>query len=198
MLHRWCIPIVACAVASGFQPAKPAADDARRADTYAIYSLLMTNPETSHGADDNEIYLIGDTTVSGTPKVPCVRPPAESAARFGEVLADFEARKDTPVRLESAFQIPKPYRLLNAAEVEEFYTRYATVGTSGSRAQGSVKVSDLFRLSDVYFNHDRTLALTAISTWCGSLCAIYQWKVLEKTADGRWEERPWTSCFAVA
>jgi hypothetical protein len=28
-------------------------DPARRADVYATYSLMLTNPVTSHGPDDN-------------------------------------------------------------------------------------------------------------------------------------------------
>jgi hypothetical protein len=41
-------------------------------------------------------------------------------------------------------------------------------------------VSDYFTLSDVYFNQGRTLALTALSSWCGGLCAQSQWRVFEK------------------
>jgi hypothetical protein len=41
-------------------------------------------------------------------------------------------------------------------------------------------VSDYFTLSDVYFNQGGTLALTALSSWCGGLCAQSQWRVFEK------------------
>jgi hypothetical protein len=59
-------------------------------------------------------------------------------------------------------------------------------------------VTDLFTLSDVYFNPARTLALTAISTWCGGLCALYQWNVFEKVGPDRWEERGWVRCITIA
>ena len=59
-------------------------------------------------------------------------------------------------------------------------------------------VTDVFTLSDVYFNGRQTLALTAIASWCGGLCALYQWRVLEKVAEGKWEERPWVGCMTIA
>ncbi|HUI79520.1 MAG TPA: hypothetical protein VLY24_16460 [Bryobacteraceae bacterium] len=194
MIYRWCALFFACVVASAFQ--HPAVDAERRADVYAIYSRLLTNPETSQGPDDNEIYFIADTTVPGTPQDPCVRVPSEAAARFAEVMADCEQRKDTPAKLERAFQISKRYRLLNDAEVDQFA---AARGSGGYTPRpGEPKVIDLFRLSDVYFDRSRTLALTAISTWCGDLCAQFQWKVLEKNADGHWQERRWVTCAAMA
>ncbi len=192
MPYRWCALFVACAAASAFQKGDaPSADAARRADVYAIYSVLLTNPETSHGPDDNEIYLIEGTTVPGSPREPCVRAPAGHAARFAEVLADFERRQDMPSTLERALQITKPYRLLNGDGVQEFIAAHTS--------PGAPKVSDLFRLSNVYFDRDRTLALTAISTWCGDgLCGLFSWKLLEKTKDGSWSEIRSAGCSAIA
>ena len=43
-----------------------APDPARQADIYAIYSLMLTNPQTSHSLDNNHVYLIAGTTVPGT------------------------------------------------------------------------------------------------------------------------------------
>jgi hypothetical protein len=167
----------------------------RIADIYAIYSLMLTHPETSHGPDENEVYLIADTTVPGTPKDPCVRPPSGQEGRFAEVMEDFRYRRDTPAQLEPRFQIIKPFRLLNPEEVAQFIRRQFPGGPSASHP----KVTDLFRLSDVYFNGDRTLALTAISTYCGDLCALYKWKVFEKSKDGVWEEkRNWVTCLTMS
>ena len=42
-----------------------------------------------------------------------------------------------------------------------------------------------------------TPALTAISSWCGNLCAKCQWKIFEKLSAGEWEERKWVGCFTV-
>jgi hypothetical protein len=128
-----------------------------------------------------------------------VRPPKEREADFREVLADYERRKSTPRELKATFSIRKPYVLLSAKELSEFMKErfLPSIGESvpDVRFQG---VTDVFTLSDVYFNQRRTLALTAISSWCGSLCALYQWKVFEKLDSGKWAESQWISCFTIA
>ena len=92
-----------------YGPAQPTASE-RKSEVYAIYSLMVTNPQTSHGADNNEIYLIADTIVPGVPDIPCVSPPADERQRFSEVMADFNQRKGVHLKLEPAFQITKPFR----------------------------------------------------------------------------------------
>jgi hypothetical protein len=183
-----------CGLTLGFQ-----ADADRDKDVYAIYSLMLTNPYTSHGPDDNARYLIAAATVPGVPKDPCVRPPKQREAEFREVLADFEKRKATPRQLQRDLSIQKPYILLSAADVKAFTDARSTAhippDAPDERFRG---VADLFTLTDVYFNPHRTLALTAIASWCGNLCAAYQWKVFEKLASGRWQELDWTACATMA
>jgi hypothetical protein len=114
------------------------------------------------------------------------------------VLADYERRAASPRQLKRALSIEKPYVLLDPDEVKEF-EKARMLGNRGlvsdSRFWG---VTDLFSLSDVYFNKPRTLALTFISSWCGGLCAKYEWRVFEKLGTGKWEERPWTTCTTVS
>ena len=105
-------------VAYGFQQETSAVDPEREKEVYAIYSLMLTYPKTSHGGDSSERYLIRATTVPGTPRMPCVRPPKEREADFGEVLADFNQRSDTARQLERKFSLQKPYVLLNADQVD--------------------------------------------------------------------------------
>ncbi|MGA2882372.1 MAG: hypothetical protein ABSG13_25745 [Bryobacteraceae bacterium] len=185
-------------IARGFQESN-VTDPEREKDVYAIYSLMLTNPKTSHGPGADERYLIRATTVPGTPGVPCVRPPKEREADFREVLADFERRSATPRQLERELSIRKPYVLLNADQVKQFLDERSLhrnpPGTGDEQFRG---VTDLFSLSDVYFNQRRSLALTALSSWCGSLCGLYQWKVFEKVDTGTWEERDWLTCITVA
>ncbi len=191
--------VTICTIAPGFQKEANSADSTREKDVYAIYSLLLSNPQTSHGPDHNERYLIAATTVPGIPEQPCVSPPKERQADFKDVLVDYERRKSAMRELKPAFAIGKPYVLLNANEVSEFI-RERSLSRPGKivpnpRFQG---VTDLFRLSDVYFNPPGTLALTAISAYCGSLCGFHQWKVFEKRAPGKWEELPWDACYTIA
>ena len=185
--------IIASSAACAFQQQGASADLDREADTYSIYSLLLTNPPTSHGPDNNEIYLIGGTTVPGIPAEPCVTVPpgvsADRGQRMAEVLADYHARKDQRTALKPMFKIPKPYQILPTTGIAEF---------EAVRSRLPQKVSDFSRLSDVYFDHNRTIALTQLSTWCGSLCGLFRWRVFEKSADGQWQERSWVSCISMA
>lgn len=160
-------------IAHGFQQESTSADSQREKDVYTLYSLMMTNPQTSHGADNNERYLIAVTTAPPHPPKPCVAPPKEREAEFREVLADYDRRKGTPRQLERALSISKPYLLLTADEVKEFMKSRPVTKTDQEGGSEQFRgVTDVFTLADVYFNERRTLALTAISSWCGSLCQM--------------------------
>jgi hypothetical protein len=151
---------------------------------------MLTNPQTSHGADNNERYVIATTTVPGYPKEPCVRPPKDREKELQEVLTDFERRNGTQRLLTRRFSISKPYVLLSEEQIVEFRRARDKEQFRG--------VTDIFRLSDVYFNQRGTLALTFISTSCGDLCGSFQWKVFEKLNDGMWQERDWITCTSMA
>lgn len=153
-------------------------------DTYAIYSLLFTNTQTSHGADNNPVYLINDTTVPEQPPEPCVAPPADRKARFAEVMADFGARKDEHNMLVRELKIAKPYRYVTSAEARDPSIR-----------QGA---TDIFSVGNVYFDRDRTIALTYLASVCGGLCGKFTWRVFERNKDGNWEARDWVHCFTMA
>ncbi|HLH41620.1 MAG TPA: hypothetical protein VKV74_01445 [Bryobacteraceae bacterium] len=164
----------------------------RDKDVYAIYSLMLTNLQTSHGPYEGDRYLIAAVTGPANPQEPCVRPPAERETDFREALTDYLRRRGAPRELKAQFKIEKPYFFLSSADVAAFEAER-------SRPDGRFRgVSDLIILSDVYFNQRRTLALSAISTWCGSLCSMHQWKAFEKSESGEWRERDWGTCSAVA
>lgn len=190
--------IVCCAAAPGFQEPQNSTVSESDKDAYLIYSLMLTNPETSHGLDNDERYLVAATTAPGRPSQPCVVPPKEYQADFREVLTDYELRKGKARDLKPAFSILKPYSLLPADEVKAFMKeRWPTPEPKlpDARFHG---VTDLFTLSDVYFNQRHTLALTGMATWCGSLCGSYRWKVFEKLGTGKWEERSWVACMTIS
>ena len=196
MTRLLCAFVISAAIALAFQSPDEAVDK----DVYAIYSLMLTDPQTSHGADNNARYVIREMTYPGTPADPCVRPPKEREAEFREVLADFERRKNMQRKLERKFEVAKPYILLSAADAKKFQESRSIVRlneppNSDERFTG---VIDLFTLTDVYFNPRRILALTQISTYCGSLCGMWQWKVFEKSKSGEWEERKWATCSTIS
>jgi hypothetical protein len=199
MLRTAYLLFMICTIVPGFQKEGDPADSAREKDIYAIYSVMLSNPNTSHGPYQSERYLIAKTTVPGVPEQPCVSPPKERGAEFRDVLVDYERRKSTMRELKPALSITKPYVLLDANEVSEFIKERSFSGPGkivpNQQFQG---VTDLFRLSDVYFNRPGTLALTAISAYCGGLCGFHQWKVFEKRAPGKWEELRWDACYTIA
>jgi hypothetical protein len=189
------IDILHCCSITWISGRASSSDSEREKDVYLIYSLMLTNLQTSHGPDDNERYLIAGTTASGRSPVPCVVPPKDRVAVFREIIADYEGRK---AQLKPMFSIRKPYLLLNTEEVNAFMTdRRLTPEPKlpDARFRG---VSDVFTLSEVFFNQRRTLALSAISSWCGLLCGQYQCEVFEKRKTGHWEERPWLRCSIIA
>lgn len=196
-MHRLlCAFVISAATASAFQSPDEAADK----DVYAIYSLMLTKPATSHGKDDNARYLIQETTHPGNPERPCVQPPKEREAEYREVLADFERRKNTQRKLERKFEIPKSYILLSAEDADEFARSRMSPHLneppeSDERFQGVV---DLITLTNVFFNPQRTLAVTQISTWCGGLCGLWLWKVFEKSMSSEWRELSWSTCMVVS
>ena len=112
--------VIIVTIARGFQQDSSSTDSGREKDVYAIYSLMLTHLQTSHGPDHNERYLIAPATVPGNPKQPCVRPPKEREADFQEVLADYERGRAAAQQLKRAFSIQKPYVLLSSDEVREF------------------------------------------------------------------------------
>ena len=177
-------------VASGFQPQTGSTDPDREKDVYAIYSLMLTNPRTSHGPYDSERLLIAKATRQASVQILCMRPPKEREPEFREALADYERRKATPRDIRPLLAISKPYELLTADEVNAFIADPAS-----GRFRG---VSDYFTLGDVYFNRAGTLALTAFSSWCGGLCGQSEWRVFEKADTGKWVELRWGLCLAIA
>lgn len=172
----------------------------RRNDIYAIYTLMLTDPPTSHGKGGNEIFLIRDKTVPGTPRIPCVGPPRSSPYEkdFAQARADYDRRKDdAPAKIEYELKIPKNYLILNAAECAEFVKAVEPRMPPQVPPERFRFSKDLFGLTDVYFNAKRTLALTGFSTYCNMLCGGYWWMVFEKT-DAGWRQLPWQACRVIA
>jgi hypothetical protein len=172
----------------------------REKEIYKIYSLLMTNPPTSHGPDDNARYLIAETTSMPVHQQPCVDPPKERRAQFLEAVAEFELKRSTPRKLKRELSLQKPYDLVSSEEAKAFAKARSVPSPHAQAPDPRFKgVSDIFTLGDVYFSKDGKLALTSLSTWCGGLCGLFDWKVFEKLPTGDWKLRPsWVTCFTVA
>jgi len=195
MLRFVCALLAISSAALGFQQ-----DSERDKDVYAIYSLLLTNLRTSHGAYEGDRYLIAAATGPAHPQEPCVRAPRQREQDFREMLADYQRRRAAPRELKPEFKVDKPYVFLSSEDVAAFVAdRLPRPGRTPDQADGRFRgVSDLITLADVYFNRRGTLALTAISTWCGPVCALHQWKTFEKLEAGGWREQEWVTCATIA
>jgi hypothetical protein len=129
-----------------------------------------------------------------------VHAPPNRAGDLAEAVADLETRRAKPRTLKRELSLPKPYELLTDADVKAFQAERMwpkpQVREGDPRFKG---ITDVFTFSDVYFSNNGRIALTAMSSWCGGLCAKHQWRVLEKTPTGEWREQPsWVSCVTVA
>jgi hypothetical protein len=193
-----------------------------RADVYAIYSQMMSTPPAS---SQNDRYVIAATTrlpLGSVQQPPCNTPPPAYAARWAEVLDDFNARRDKPAALMQLLTISKPYIFLTPEEESRFKSARSSVldllsilpssvGPSGQPGVATARtsssppldpkfqgVTDIFSLGDVYFSKDRTLALTGITTWCGGLCGSSQWRIYEKLPNSSWVSvRPERDCAVL-
>lgn len=113
----------------------------------------------------------------------CIAPPEDRQPEFNEVLADFEARRNTPRILKREFTRSIPHDLFTISEAV---------------ASRSPHASYFFTLTDVYFSANGKLAMTGFDAQCGSLCGVFMWGVFEKTALGEWQERQWVNCFGMS
>ena len=128
----------------------------------------------------------------GTPRDPWVRPPAEAAARFAEVMADYERRKTS--RCSRTCLLSRNLTGCDGDEVDVIREGHsaADVRTRDGIAQGKQP-----SLSDVYFDRTARSALTAISTWCGGLCAdVSMGRSWRKRRKGGRQTRPWVGMLS--
>lgn len=184
------------------QDSSPLRDAAER---YAVYSALLTPPPLSH-PDQNVIYAIVDTTIpvrDGTTalKAVCGEIPSIRPASWPQLQRDFDQNNNRPVLLKRSFSLTKPYVLLSAQQATELEQRQMipVIQTDPpslaitSPVEGTV---DLFRLSNVFFDGSHSIAMVYVSAWCGTLCDLRGWHILEKTPTQRWREILNANCLA--
>ena len=199
--------------------------EAQIADRYAIYSsLILTSPVVRSGSGnvptEDDIYLIEETTATSRsgfgprgvtslePAGSCIKVPAADQTDFGEILADYDLRKNNAVTLAKQFTLSRPYLLLSTDEVEKFL-RDAMNATPQYRPPNLpppvnpnplyTQSKRVFRLGDVYFNKDRTAAIVYFSVYTATADYNGGWRAFRKTAGGGWEaNRSWATCGAGA
>ena len=168
-------------------PSSGSSREASSPETYAVYSAILSPPPLSL-QDQDARYAIADTTSTAkegldSPRAACQLPPSISES-FAQMNSEFEKRKNTPVHLKKEFTLRKPYVLLTPQEVANFIYH-------GDRPKG---VTNLITVSDVYFNRSKTVAMVHVNAYCGGLCGLFGWHVMEKSAAGQWHESMLAVC----
>ena len=194
-----------CRLAHGFQQEDASGISEREKDVYSIYSLMLTNPQTSHGPDNNG--AVPDCYV-------CTRSPRtrKEAMHWAtrravqqtskKMRTDYEQRKATPRELKPALSISKPYVLLSADEAKTFIeSRVRKPGNEApiERFKGVTWTSSPFSDVLISTNEGDFGANRHFPHFLRrSMRGLFQWKVFEKLDSGKWEERRWSTCTAIA
>jgi hypothetical protein len=189
--------ILWAAVASSAPPQAATPEMARQQDINAIYSAVMRS--------DNPVYLIGARTEIDRPIQSCLTPAERTAQDWIEIVAEYDANKPGSGLIPTDLKLDRPHVLLSPEEVQEFrddrsralvasinagpsFTPLADrvlVPPSNPRFQGS---KDLFLVSTVYFNRNRSLAIVLVHKWSNPRAASVRWIVFQKSANGIWQE----------
>lgn len=157
----------------GGQWMRRAGSIADRADTYAIYSLLLRDDPYPGLPRRQGTLAIAGATINITDMSPAIAPdgqlspPSNNATAFEEAVEDFRTRRFERTQLSRSFQLSSDYTLLTPAEVQAYRS-----------TQTGYPAINFF--SEVYFNTRQTAALVYRSVFCGHLCANGQWIYLEK------------------
>lgn len=181
----------------------------RVADSYSIYSELLPGDAIEWGKVPRSVWLIEDTTKAVPLGSSCsdggmmnphqsIKAPAERAAEFGEVLADFDAHCHDRYALDaSRFRLTLPVRLLDEQARNRFQSAVSGYVPPANDIMRAPATPDEFKgaagmhsFTAVYFNHSHTLAITEVGMYCGGLCGNWSWVVLERTPAG-WRILPW-------
>ncbi len=166
-----------------------------RADSYAIYSLLMPGvPFQGMSTTQAQRFAIAGTTVSIEQMNPAIppdgqlQPPPNNAQAFQEAVQDFQTRRYERIPLEHKINLDRPYTLLNADDVAELKSTLAGIDPGSQLQDKWAGYPGITFFSEVYFNTAHTAALVYMNNFCANLCANGQWIYLEKNGD-QWVRR---------
>jgi hypothetical protein len=166
-----------------------------RADTYAIYSLLMPGVPF-HGMSTSQAphFAIAGTTVNVDDMDPAIppdgqlQPPPDNQQAFLEAVQDFHTRRYERIQIEHQLQIDRPYTLLATSDIAELRRTLAGIDPGLDLKDKWAGYPGITYFSEVYFNSAQTAALVYMNNFCANLCANGQWIYLEKK-DSQWVRR---------
>jgi len=192
----------------------------RRADSYAIYSYLLPHGRIEGAEWKRTFWLVEDTTIATiSADQPCdggsdtpesvmsssprrdIHPSADQEAPFRALLADFDAHCHERIQLAADYlRTNLSVHLVDQAaskrfEAAEFQTRPSTA--TPVKQNEFAGAAGIHSFSQVYFTPDHSLAMVYTGMWCGGLCGMWRWVVLEHK-DGQWQPLPWVTSFTVS
>lgn len=183
------------AAAKSAPPSSAALPVERMRNSYEIYSLLIPGEVLAKmDSTQKQGWAIAEDTVNAQDINPALapeaalQPPSNDPNPFKEAVADYNLRKNQRLTLTRAFQVDRPYVLLDKAGVAEFRSTRAGVNSSSALQRKYAGYPGITYFSQVYFDTHQTAALVYMLDWCGSLCAQAEWVYLEKT-NGQWVRR---------
>lgn len=189
-------------------------------DSYSIYSQLLPGNQIEWGNVPRTQWLIEDATKAVAIDSPCtsgetmvgsmnphqsVKAPEARRAEFAEVLSDFDAHCHDVFRLEaSKFRLDLPIQMMNEdarGRYVQGVVHYMPPTNDIMRAPATPNefkgAAGMHSFTAVYFNRVRTLAMTEIGMYCGGLCGMWRWVVLEKK-NGQWQVLPWVHGYTIS
>jgi len=144
----------------------------------------MTNPPVAiRGINESTLMIAGQTTrqQSANDLQRCITLPAEYQSSWSELLTEINRNGNAAETIEPRLKISKRYLVLTPEEVADFTFNWSRrpeyQKPIDPKFQGAKQI---YFLGKVFFNHDRTLAVTTISVGCGSLCGVSGWRVFER------------------
>jgi hypothetical protein len=199
--------LLACGLIDAAPQAVTGSETTRREDVQAVYTALIKSSDLTY-LISSKAEMPASGAIRSMSLESCVVLPQAYASGWTEILAAFRAPGGNEL-FPADLKLTRPYKLLTAEEVQEFRddrmqalrnqpprTEVILGGTSNPKFAGA---KELFEFSPVYFNQNRTLAVTFVSSYSSPRSGSWHWTVFEKSPDGRWQERPqWVRCQAVA
>ncbi len=188
----------------------------RAADSYEIYTQLLPGNQIEWGNVPRSFWLLEDTTKAVPPDSSCatsggmnphsaIQPPQPRKADFAEVLADFDEHCHDRYLLDaSAFHLKLPVKLLDDDARKRYVSHVMHFMPPPDHIMQAPPTPDEFKgaagmhsFTPVYFNPAHTLAMTEIGMYCGGLCGMWRWVVLERK-DGQWQPLPWVRTYTIS
>ena len=203
-MKKLVLMLLACGLIDAAPQAVTGSETTRREDVQAVYTALIKSSDLTY-LISSKAEVPASGAIRSMSLESCVVLPQAYASGWTEILAAFRASSGNEL-FPADLKLTRPYKLLTAEEVNEFRDdrmqalraagRNQLGGTSNPKFAGA---KELLEFSPVYFNQNRTLAVTFVSSYSSPRSGSWHWTVFEKSPDGRWQERPqWVRCQAVA